>query len=287
VASADLVVVENLCSLPLNPVASTAVARALAGRPALMRHHDLPWQRAAFADAPAPPDDPAWCHVTTTDQSRRELRARGIDAVTVPNMFDPYPPRGDRNATREALGVEPDKLLVVQPTRAIARKGIDRALALAEALGASYWLVGKAEEGFGPTVEGLLANAKGAVRWGLVTGMTATTGIEHAYAAADLVAFPSAVEGFGNPPVEASLQRRPVAVGPYPVAAELRAMGFRWFDALAPGPIEQWLHHGDEDILEHNLSVARQRLNLNDLPARLAALMGTVGVPCPSPPGLS
>jgi hypothetical protein len=280
-------VVENLCSLPLNPVASTAVARALAGRPALMRHHDLPWQRAAFADAPAPPDDPAWCHVTTTDQSRRELRARGIDAVTVPNMFDPYPPRGDRNATREALGVEPDKLLVVQPTRAIARKGIDRALALAEALGASYWLVGKAEEGFGPTVEGLLANAKGPVRWGLVTAMTATTGIEHAYAAADLVAFPSAVEGFGNPPVEASLQRRPVAVGPYPVAAELRAMGFRWFDALAPGPIEQWLHHGDEDILEHNLSVARQRLNLNDLPARLAALMGTVGVPCPSPPGLS
>ena len=46
---ADLVVVENLCSLPLNPAAADAVAAALAGRPAILRHHDLPWQRDRFA----------------------------------------------------------------------------------------------------------------------------------------------------------------------------------------------------------------------------------------------
>ncbi|HEY5097332.1 MAG TPA: hypothetical protein VII46_04755, partial [Acidimicrobiales bacterium] len=34
-APADLVVVENLCSLPLNPAAAAGVAAALAGRPAV------------------------------------------------------------------------------------------------------------------------------------------------------------------------------------------------------------------------------------------------------------
>src|SRR5476649_1528341 len=46
---ADLVVVENLCSLPLNAPAAAAVARVLRARRAVLHHHDLPWQRARFA----------------------------------------------------------------------------------------------------------------------------------------------------------------------------------------------------------------------------------------------
>ena len=57
-AAADLVVVENLCSLPLNPPAAAAVARVLRARRAVLHHHDLPWQRERFADFPPPPDDP-------------------------------------------------------------------------------------------------------------------------------------------------------------------------------------------------------------------------------------
>src|SRR5580704_10060352 len=51
-AGADLVVVENLCSLPLNPAAAAVVAAALRGRPAVLHHHDLPWQRPHLADRP-------------------------------------------------------------------------------------------------------------------------------------------------------------------------------------------------------------------------------------------
>ena len=69
-AGADLVIVENLCSLPLNPGAAAVVAAACAGRPALLHHHDLPWQRPHLAHLPPPPDDPAWAHVTINELSR-------------------------------------------------------------------------------------------------------------------------------------------------------------------------------------------------------------------------
>ncbi len=63
-ARADLVVVENLCSLPLNPRAAAAVAASLAGRPAVLHHHDLPWQRPAYVHHPPPATDSRWRHVT-------------------------------------------------------------------------------------------------------------------------------------------------------------------------------------------------------------------------------
>src|SRR5207302_7506736 len=105
VAPADLVVVENLLSLPLNPGAAAVVAKVLAGRPAILRHHDLPWQRARFAHLGPPPTDPDWLHVTINDLSRRQLAERGIAAVTIRNSFDTEPfdtdaASRDRVATR-------------------------------------------------------------------------------------------------------------------------------------------------------------------------------------------
>jgi glycosyltransferase involved in cell wall biosynthesis len=270
---AGLVVVENLCSLPRNPAAAEALAGLLAGRPAVLHHHDLPWQRPELGDLPGwPPDDPAWCHVTINELSRKQLAERGIAATVVYGGF-PEPGPGRRDLARGRLGVVSGRRLLLQPTRAIARKNVPAGLAMAEAVGADYWLTGPDEDGYGPELARLLAAARCRVHRRLPAGLT----MDDAYAACDAVVFPSTWEGFGAPLIEASLHRRPLAVGDYPVAAELAAFGFTWFAAADPAPLRAFLDDPDPAVLEHNHEVARRHFSMDALSAQLADLLEAAG----------
>jgi mannosylglucosylglycerate synthase len=274
-AGVDLVVVENLCSLPLNPRAAAVVAAVCAGRPTVLHHHDLPWQRAHLSHFPPPPDDRAWAHVTINQLSRSELSSRGFgsNVSTIYNTFDAAPPPGDRTRLRHLLGVGEDDVLLLQPTRALPRKNIPAALALAEATGGVYWLLGPAEDGYGPELDQVVASARCPVILGEPSGPWS---IGDAYSASDVVLLPSSWEGFGNPSIESATHRRPLAIGPYPVAAELAAFGFHWFDALTPHGLVAWLAEPDPALLEHNHSVAARYFNEDDLPARLSRLLESV-----------
>jgi glycosyltransferase involved in cell wall biosynthesis len=275
-APADLVVIENLCSLPLNPPASALVAAVCAGRPAVLHHHDLPWQRPHLAHMPPPPDDPAWAHVTINQLSRHELATRGIAATTIYNSFDPNPPVADRDRARRALGIEPGTRLLLQPTRALARKNIAGGLSLTAAVGGTYWLLGPAEDGYGPELDRLVAEARCPVILGEgAVGLS----IAEAYAACDVVLLPSTWEGFGNPSLESATYRRPLAIGPYPVARELAAFGFRWFDCAVPAPLDAWLRHPDDALLAHNRQIAASSFNVADLPGRLAGVLASLPLP--------
>jgi len=268
-AGVDLVIVENLCSLPLHPDAAVAVADVLRGRPAVLHHHDLPWQRARFAGVTGwPPTDDAWQHVTINDVSRRELAERGIDAVTIRNGFDVDQPVGDRDATRRLLGFGADEVVLLHPVRAIARKDVPAAVRLAEALGATYWLSGPAEEDYAPVLQTVLAGARTRV-----VHREFPTTVADAYAAADAIAFPSTWEGFGNPLVESALHRRPLAVRPYPVAAEIAAFGFEWFPVDDAAPLAAFLAHPDDGLLDRNRALAREHFSLRRVADELLALL--------------
>lgn len=273
IGPADLVVIENCCSLPLNERVGPVLSRVRAGRPTVLRHHDLPWQRPQFREAPPPPDDGAWWHVTINERSRLELEARGIAAVTMYNCFSPEVPPGDRAGMRRQLGVDDEDILVLQPTRAIPRKNVPGGLLFARALGAIYWLLGPAEDGYGPELERLLDRAGVPALLSLPPGRS----MADAYAACDVVVLPSTFEGFGNATVESALYRKPLAVGSYPVAAELRRYGFSWFDAGDPAGAAaaagRWLANPDPRLLDRNEHVARERFSTRDLPARLAGLL--------------
>lgn len=272
-ADADLVVVENLCTIPLNLPAARVVARVLAGRPAVLHHHDPPWQRERFADVTElPPDDDAWRHVTINRLTEDQMAARGIRATTIHNPFEIDAPPGDRNRTRTLLDVAPDELLVAHPVRAIARKDIPRAVRVCEDLGATYWLTGATEEGYEPTLHRLLAAANCRVL------RHPAPSVADIYAAADAVAFTSVWEGFGNPPVEAAVWRRPAIVSRYPVAEELQQLGFEWFDPEHLDPLRTHLATGDRTLLDHNRRVADQHLSMEVIGAQIADLLADMRI---------
>ena len=269
---ADLVVVENLCTIPLNPGAAGVVAGRLRGRPAILHHHDPPWQRARFAQVTdLPPDDPAWRHVCINRLTVDEFAVRGLTATTIYNGFRTDEPTGDRGRMRTELEVADDELLLAHPVRAIPRKDVPAAIRICEELGATYWLLGPAEEGY----EDELARVLTAARCRVIH-----RSFPHhpdLYAGPDGVVFPSIWEGFGNPPVEASIHRRPVIIGPYPVGAELRELGFQWFDSADPEPFGAFLARPRPELLAHNRAVAERHLSLEAQTRSIESLLDAAG----------
>ena len=284
---ADLVIVDNICSLPLNVGAARAVATAAAGHRGRVcfRHHDLPWQRRRLADLEQefPPRAPADAlHATVNLRSRRELQARGYEqATTIHNYFDLSPQDGARTATRAEFGFADDEFVVFQPARAIERKNVPGGLRFAQRLQAldrdrrvRYWLTGPAEDGYAPTLERLVTRAPLEMTLG-----RARTAVD-AYAAADLVVFPSTWEGFGNPIIESIAARRACAAYPFPVLSELLAAGIRVFSTEYPENLAKFLaepEHVQQRYFDVNVHRASISFDIAQLPAAIDETFRTHG----------
>jgi glycosyltransferase involved in cell wall biosynthesis len=274
---ADLVIVDNLCSLPLNPEAAEAVARVAAAHKGriVFRHHDLPWQRRHLAHlgADLPPRVRGALHATINLRSRRELEARGFaGAATIHNFFDLDPDPGDRARTREEFGFPGDAFVVLQPSRAIERKNVPGAVRFATQITrmidqpVHLWVAGPAEDGYGETLRRIIERAEVPVTLGRAAR------VADAYAAGDLVVFPSTWEGFGNPVIESIAARRACAAFPYPVLAEILAAGVRCFSTEQPDVVARFLREPDprrETYFDVNLRRARLSFSLADLPATI------------------
>ncbi len=260
----DLLVIENASAIPLNLPLGLAISELIAetGIPAIAHHHDLPWERQRFlvncvSDILAgafPPSHPSIRHVVINSVQAHELALRhGLTARVIPNVMEferpPGPPLVDVERVRADLGIEPGELLLLQPTRVVARKGIEHAIEFARRLDRPARLVishGSGDEGpeYAQRVleyAGLLgvdvrfgADIIGEHRGVTEDGRPVYT-LADVYPAADFVTYPSAFEGFGNAFLEAIYYGRPILVNNYSTyEVDIRPRGFRvvWFDGF-------------------------------------------------------
>jgi glycosyltransferase involved in cell wall biosynthesis len=253
----ELLVAENTLALPMHvPLGLALTDLAAETRLAVLaHHHDLPWERQRYAvstmpdivERAFPPRLPNIYQVCINSQQQRELERRLHRPVRlIPNVVDfadePAAEPRQLRRLREDLGVHADELLVLQPTRAVPRKGIELALELVRRLGrpAKLVIIGSGSDEDGAYVEHLkeLARLLGVdVVWAgervAPEGRTAPNGrplyaIDELFAAADLVTYPSLIEGFGRAFLAAVRHRRPLVVNRYPVYdTDLRPHGFR------------------------------------------------------------
>lgn len=259
----ELLVVENASAIPLNLPLGLAISDLVAetGLPTIAHHHDLPWERQRFLvnsvedviAAAFPPAHQAIRHVVINSLQARELAwRRGLTPRVIPNVMDfdrpPPPARPERLAAlRRDLGLAADELLILQPTRVIARKGIEHAIEFVRRLERPARLVvshaaGDEGDAYERRVRAyaellgvplvLAAHLVAQNGQGSASDSPSYTLAEF-YSAADFVTYPSVFEGFGNAFLEAVYYRRPILVNNYSTyEVDLRPRGFRvvWFD---------------------------------------------------------
>ena len=253
----DLLLVENALAIPLNIPLGLALAELIAetGIPVIAHHHDFAWERQRFAvncvgdyiAAAFPPSMPSVRHVVINSVQAQQLALRaGLTSRVIPNVMDfespPPAPDGYAQRARGDLGVKADEYLILQPTRPIQRKGIEHAIELTRRLGVPATLVishaGDDEGGdYGERIREFADLLGVNVRFeseivGVARGTTADGRriytLADVYPQADLVTYPSSIEGFGNAFLEAVYHRRPIVVNRYSTyEIDIKPHGFR------------------------------------------------------------
>ena len=231
----DVLMPQNALAIPMNLPLGVAIARYLAdtAAPMIAHHHDFAWERERFwpnavgslIEEAFPATGPSLTHLVINSLAGDELRRRkGVTARLLPNImnFESPAASGDAAVFRAAAGLSSSDVVLLQSTRIIPRKGIEDTLELAHRLqdDAVRVVVTHPEPDEGAAhLEQIDATAD---RLGVdfrVRPVGPGTGVElrDAYAAADLVTYPSRIEGFGNALLEAFYFKRPVLVNRYPV----------------------------------------------------------------------
>ena len=229
----DVLVVQNAWAIPMQLPLAVALADVADRRqlPSVGHHHDFAWERRRFAEPVVPdvlervfpPTGPRIGHVVINQDARDELaRRRGAQALVLPNVMDfeaGPPPTDGGDEFRELAGLSGDEIVLLQPTRVIPRKGIELSIDLASRIDGDPVLIVTHPDDLDPVYWKRLKDHALAheVDLRLVDAGRSREALGSAYAAADLVCFPSLYEGYGNALVEALYFRRPLFVNRYSV----------------------------------------------------------------------
>lgn len=242
-----LLVAENTLSIPMNVPLGLAIAEFIAEThiPTIAHHHDFTWERTRYTVNAAedylntafPPTLRTIDHVVINSAAQRQLAyRRGVSSTVVPNVmnFEADPPAADSGIKEEVhrrLGIPDEDFLLLQPTRIVPRKRIERSIELVKKLELPCTLLISHEagdEGFEYldylhrlielfNVRVCFAADQFDVERVTKDGKIVKFGLTDAYLSADLVTYPSAVEGFGNAFLEAIYYCRPIIVSAYEI----------------------------------------------------------------------
>lgn len=309
----EALIIENASTIPLNIPLGLAITEFIAetGYPVIAHHHDFHWERQRFMNNSVrdflatafPPNLPAIRHVVINSIQEQQLASRtGIAAMVIPNVmdFDSPPPAPDEytKTVRADLGLDPEQYLILQPTRIIQRKGIEHAIELTRRLGLPAELVishASGDEGtdyekrvreFAEFLN-VRVNFESAIV-GEERGVTPegrkvyTLGDVYPYA--DLVTYPSTIEGFGNAFLEAVYYKRPIVVNNYSIyEADIKPKGFKvvefdgYISERTLAETRYVLEHPKQtaEESEHNFELAKRYYSFTMLERRLSLLLSS------------
>ncbi len=246
----DLIIPENALAIPLNIPLGIAITEFIAetGIPCIAHHHDFSWERKRFLVNAVqdyilyafPPNLPFIRHVVINSMASRQLSyQRGVSNIVIPNVFDfanpPYEQNPKATQLREELGFSDEDLFVLQPTRIVPRKWIERSVELVSLLDVKKKrLVISHESGdegdvYQKRIEEyaerlgveliFIGDKVGPIRM-FGARSDREYSIDDAYQAADIVSYPSGYEGFGNAFLEAVYFKKPIIVNRYSIFVE-------------------------------------------------------------------
>lgn len=307
----DLLVVENALAIPMNLPLGLALTEVISetGMPTIAHHHDFFWERQRFLSNAVweylnmsfPPHLPQIHHVVINSSADNQLSLRtGISATAIPNVMDfespPLGPDGYAADVRQALGLEPDELLILQPTRVVQRKGIEHAIEFTGRLGMKAKLiVSHAHDDEGDDyrkrvdaysslvgvntsfVSDVIAERRGRTE----DGRKIYT-LYDVYPHADLVTYPSTFEGFGNAFLEAIYFRKPIVINTYSIYhIDIKPRGFNVIEMggyVTEETIRQArevLKNGSlrQQMVDHNYDVGSKYYSYSILQGKLKVLI--------------
>lgn len=307
----ELLLLENALTIPLNLPLGIALTEFIAETsfPTIAHHHDFFWERKRFLvncvwdylNMAFPPHLPSIRHVVINSSASNQLSLRtGISAMIIPNVMDfDHPAQGpDRyvDDLKKDVGIQEGELFFLQPTRVVQRKGIEHAIDLLRRLDLRARLVishASGDEGHGYEqyirryAELMQVNVNfisDVIREnrGLTEDGRRIYTLADVYPFADLVTYPSTIEGFGNAFLEAIYYRRPLLVNNYSIfAIDIKPKGFRVveFDGFISDDTVDEVRRlmGDralcQEMTEHNYELARRHYSFAMLERRLQTLL--------------
>ncbi len=311
----DLIIAENVLSLPMNVPLGIALAEFIAETrvPAIGHHHDFWFERARFSGTPSedildgffPPRMPNLHHVVINSMARRNLSFReGLSAEMIPNVmdFESPPPQPDAyiDDLRANLGIGEGQKFVLQPTRIVPRKQIERAIELVRRIRHDAVLVITHEAGdegqsylhyLRDVAEDLKVKMLAASEWfgpdrGEQNGHKVYS-LADAYQACDIVSYPSSIEGFGNAFLEAIYYRKPLVLNCYEIYdVDIRPKGFKTISMHGypdRGAVEQVEFVLDDpqaafEDCKLNYELGRRYYSYNNLRTKLRSLLNELPI---------